>query len=78
MHRAQVLGGSHAEIFDTAILKSERAELQLEADFERALERGEFGFVLPAYRVAEIEPGGRARGLAMESPGLGTRFHWWI
>ena len=42
VHRAQVLGGSHAEIFDTAILKSERAELRLEADFEGALERGEF------------------------------------
>ncbi|MGH6689061.1 MAG: putative bifunctional diguanylate cyclase/phosphodiesterase [Gammaproteobacteria bacterium] len=42
VHRAQVLGGSHAEIFDTAILKSERTELRLEADFEGALERGEF------------------------------------
>ena len=42
VHRAQVLGGSHAEIFDTAILKSERTELRLEADFEGALERDEF------------------------------------
>ena len=42
LHRAQVLGGCHAEIFDTAILKSERTELQLESDFEAALERREF------------------------------------
>ena len=42
LHRAQVLGGSHCEVFDTAILKSEQAELQLEADFEAALQRREF------------------------------------
>src|SRR4051812_29377185 len=41
-HRARVLGGSHCEIFDTAILKSEQAELQLEGDFEAALQRREF------------------------------------
>jgi diguanylate cyclase (GGDEF)-like protein/PAS domain S-box-containing protein len=41
-HRARVLGGSHCEMFDTAILKSEQAELQLEGDFEAALQRREF------------------------------------
>jgi PAS domain S-box-containing protein len=41
-HRARMLGGSHCEIFDTAILKSEQTELQLENDFEAALERREF------------------------------------
>ena len=42
VHRAQVLGGSHCEVFDTAILKSEQAELQLEGDLKEALERREF------------------------------------
>lgn len=42
LHRAQVLGGSHCEVFDTAILKSEQTELQLEGDFAKALERSEF------------------------------------
>ena len=37
-----VLGGSHCEVFDTAILKSEQAELQLEGDFDGALQRREF------------------------------------
>jgi diguanylate cyclase (GGDEF)-like protein/PAS domain S-box-containing protein len=42
LHRAQVLGGSHCELFDTAILKSEQNDLQLENEFEGALERREF------------------------------------
>jgi diguanylate cyclase (GGDEF)-like protein/PAS domain S-box-containing protein len=45
LHRARVLGGSHCEIFDTAILKSERAELQLEGDLKQALDRREFHLV---------------------------------
>ncbi len=45
LHRARVLGGSHCEVFDTAILKSEQAELQLEGDFEGALQRREFELV---------------------------------
>ena len=42
LHRAQMLGGSDCELFDTAILKSEQAELQLEGEFEASLERREF------------------------------------
>jgi len=42
LHRAQVLGGSHCEVFDTGILKSEQAELHLEGDFDAALQRREF------------------------------------
>jgi diguanylate cyclase (GGDEF)-like protein/PAS domain S-box-containing protein len=42
LYRAQVLGGSRCEIFDTAILQTAEAERQLEADFEKALERQEF------------------------------------
>lgn len=44
-YRAHVLGGSHCEVFDTAILESEQAELQLQGDFEAALERREFELV---------------------------------
>jgi diguanylate cyclase (GGDEF)-like protein len=42
LHRAHVLGGSRCELFDTAVLKSEEAELQLEGDFSQALDRNEF------------------------------------
>jgi diguanylate cyclase (GGDEF)-like protein/PAS domain S-box-containing protein len=42
LHRAKLLGKGRYEVFDTAILKSARAELQLEADFAGALDRGEF------------------------------------
>jgi len=42
LHRAKLLGKARYEVFDTAILKSARAELQLEADFAGALDRGEF------------------------------------
>jgi diguanylate cyclase (GGDEF)-like protein/PAS domain S-box-containing protein len=56
LHRAHVLGGSHCEVFDTAILRSEQAELQLEGDFEPALERGEFElFYQPIVSLASSE-----------------------
>jgi hypothetical protein len=42
LHRAPVLGGSHSEVFDTAILKSTENELRLEAEFDSALERRDF------------------------------------
>ena len=42
VHRAKLLGKARYEVFDTAILTSARAELQLEADFAGALDRGEF------------------------------------
>ncbi len=42
LHRAKLLGKARYEVFDTAILESARAELQLEADFAGALDRGEF------------------------------------
>jgi diguanylate cyclase (GGDEF)-like protein/PAS domain S-box-containing protein len=42
LHRARVLGGSHSEVFDTAILKSEQAELQLESAFADSLEHRDF------------------------------------
>jgi diguanylate cyclase (GGDEF)-like protein/PAS domain S-box-containing protein len=42
LHRARMLGGSHCEVFDTGILQSHQAELQLEGDLKDALERREF------------------------------------
>jgi len=42
LHRARILGGSHCEVFDTGILQSHQAELQLEGDLKEALERREF------------------------------------
>jgi diguanylate cyclase (GGDEF)-like protein/PAS domain S-box-containing protein len=42
LYRAKLLGRARCEIFDTAILKSAQAELQLEADFKEALDRREF------------------------------------
>jgi diguanylate cyclase (GGDEF)-like protein len=42
LHRAHVLGGARCEVFDTGILSSEQAELQLESDLEASLQRGDF------------------------------------
>jgi len=42
LHRAKRLGKSRSEFFDTGMLESIRAELQLEADFVGALDRREF------------------------------------
>jgi diguanylate cyclase (GGDEF)-like protein len=42
LHRARVLGGSHCEVFDTAVLKSQQSALQLETELEHALQRGDF------------------------------------
>ena len=56
LHRARVLGGSHCEVFDTAILKSEQSELQLEGDLEAALQRREFElFYQPIVSLASNE-----------------------
>jgi len=42
LYRAKSLGRGRREIFDTAVLRSAQAALQMEADFKQALERGEF------------------------------------
>jgi len=56
LHRARVLGGSHCEVFDTAILQSEQTELQLEGDLEGALQRREFElFYQPIVSLASNE-----------------------
>ena len=56
VHRARVLGGSHCEVFDTAILQSEQTELQLEGDLEGALQRREFElFYQPIVSLASNE-----------------------
>ena len=45
LHRAALLGGARYEVFDTAALQLSLTELQLEAEFAGALERGEFAVV---------------------------------
>lgn len=42
LYRAKALGKARCEVFDTAILESAQARLQLESDLEEALERQEF------------------------------------
>jgi diguanylate cyclase (GGDEF)-like protein len=42
LHRARVLGGSHSELFDPGILRSQQSALQLEAELETAVHREEF------------------------------------
>ena len=56
LHRAHVMGGSHCEVFDTEIVKSEQAELELEGDFEAALQRRDFElFYQPIVSLATSE-----------------------
>jgi sensor c-di-GMP phosphodiesterase-like protein len=56
LHRAQVLGGSHCEVFDTEILKPNKPNCKLEGDFEAALQRGDFElFYQPIVSLASNE-----------------------
>jgi diguanylate cyclase (GGDEF)-like protein/PAS domain S-box-containing protein len=61
LYRAKSLGESRCEVFDTAILQSSQARLQLETDLERALERRELVLhyqpilSLPSNQVAGFE-----------------------
>jgi len=72
LHRAHVLGGSHCEVFDTEVLKAEQAELQLEGDFEAALQRGDFElFYQPIVSLASNEVLGFEALLRWRHPVLG-------
>ena len=72
LHRARVMGGSHCEIFDTAILKSERAELQLEGDLKQALDRREFHlFYQPIVSLASNQIIGLEALVRWQHPVLG-------
>jgi diguanylate cyclase (GGDEF)-like protein len=72
LHRAQVLGGSHCEVFDTAILKSEQAELQLEGDLKDGLERHEFQvFYQPIVSLASNQIVGFEALVRWQHPVLG-------
>ena len=72
MQRARHLGGGSCEVYDRAALQAAQTELQLEADFAGALERGEFAVVyqpiatLDSNRIAGFEALVRWR-----HPGLG-------
>jgi diguanylate cyclase (GGDEF)-like protein len=72
LYRAQVLGGSHCELFDTAILKSEQAELQLEGDFDAALQHREFElFYQPIVSLASNQVIGFEALVRWQHPVLG-------
>jgi diguanylate cyclase (GGDEF)-like protein len=72
LHRARVLGGSHSEVFDTAILKSEITELQLEGDLKEALERREFRlFYQPIVSLASNQIVGFEALVRWQHPVLG-------
>ena len=72
VHRAKMLGGSHCEVFDTDILKSEQTELQLEADFEAALERREFElYYQPIVSLASCQVVGFEALVRWQHPVLG-------
>jgi EAL domain-containing protein (putative c-di-GMP-specific phosphodiesterase class I) len=72
MQRARHLGGGGCEVFDRAALQASETELQLEADFGGAIERGEFAVLyqpiatLDSNRIAGFEALVRWR-----HPGLG-------
>jgi diguanylate cyclase (GGDEF)-like protein/PAS domain S-box-containing protein len=73
LHRGRVLGGSCCEIFDTAILKSEQVELQLEGEFTQALERREFRLVYqPIVSLESNQIVGFEALLRWDHPVLGT------
>lgn len=72
LHRAHMLGGSHYEFFDTAILTSEQTELQIENDFAAALQRHEFElFYQPIVSLASNEVQGFEALVRWRHPVLG-------
>lgn len=72
-HRARVLGGSQSEFFDTATLKSDQTQRQLEADLKNALERGEFQLVYqPIVALASHEMVGVEALIRWHHPRLGV------
>ena len=80
LHRARMLGGSHCEVFDTAILQSHQAELQLESDLKDALERREFRLLYqPIVSMASNQIVGFEALVRWHHPVLGVisacRFH---
>ena len=73
LHRAQALGGSHCEMFDSGVLRSEESELQLEGDFEPALQRREFELVYqPVVSIASTHIVGFEALVRWRHPMLGV------
>jgi diguanylate cyclase (GGDEF)-like protein len=73
LHRARMLGGSCCEIFDTAVLKSEQVQLQLEGEFTQALERREFRLVYqPIVSLGSNQTVGFEALVRWDHPVLGT------
>ena len=73
LHRATLLGGARYEVFDTAALQLSLTELQLEAEFTGALERGEFALVYqPIVAIAASQIVGFEALLRWHHPVLGV------
>jgi len=72
MQRARHLGGGRCEVFDRAALHVAETELQLEADFASALERGEFALAYqPIASLASNRIAGFEALVRWHHPGLG-------
>jgi len=72
LYRAKLLGRARCEVFDTAIVKSVESELQLEADFRTALDRGQFVLHFqPIVALATSRIAGFEALVRWEHPGLG-------
>ena len=72
LHRARVLGGSHCEVFDTAILKSEQSRAAVGRRLEGGARAPRVPALLPADCVARVESDRWIRGAgAMAAPGPG-------
>ncbi len=73
LHRATLLGGARYEVFDTAALQSSLTELQLEAEFAGALDRGEFALAYqPIIAIASNQIVGFEALLRWHHPVLGV------
>ena len=72
LHRARILGASRCAVFDTAVVQSEHAELELQGDMAGALERGEFELVYqPIVAVASDRIVGFEALVRWQHPRLG-------
>ena len=72
LHRAKALGKARCEVFDTALLESVQARLQLEADLEEALSRRELAVVYqPIVSLASQDISGFEALLRWKHPARG-------
>lgn len=72
LHRARMLGGSRAEFFDTAVVRSAQTAMRVERDMQGALDRGEFAvFYQPVVSLASYAIVGFEALVRWHHPSLG-------